>query len=154
MQRGEIRNRKAASRLRDFRGLCWGTISPTDIDAFIDFHGRLFVFVECKRKDVAMPIGQQLALERLVDACHAPPQRYSVGFFVYYESENEEDDIQFADTLVRKWRWNGKWKGVCERITLREAIERVLAWVEKKWKSDQDNVKDPRSSAKRDCPYP
>jgi hypothetical protein len=87
-----------------------------------------------------MPRGQQLALERLVDACHAPPRRYSVGILVYYESENEEDDIQFADTIVRQWRWDGEWKEVGKRITLREAIERLLGWVEKKGESEVYHV--------------
>ncbi len=36
-QRGKIRNKNAVARLRDFSGLRYKTITPMDIDAFLEF---------------------------------------------------------------------------------------------------------------------
>ena len=45
-ERGVIRNRQFAQQLRDFSGLRFGKITPTDIDGFMDFGDRLFVVLE------------------------------------------------------------------------------------------------------------
>jgi len=44
--RGTIRNATSALQLRDYSGLCWDRITPTDIDGLIDFGGRAFVLFE------------------------------------------------------------------------------------------------------------
>lgn len=75
VERGVIRNREYAKQLKDFSGLRYGKITPTDIDGFLDFGDQLFVVVEGKHAGSAIQTGQRLALERLVDACHCPPRR-------------------------------------------------------------------------------
>ena len=106
-KRGVIIHRDFKQRISDFSELRFGNITPTDLDAFMDFGNKLFVFVETKFQSAPMPRGQRLALERLVDACHNPPTRYSVGFLTSYSSSDE--DINLARTLVREYRWMGKW---------------------------------------------
>ena len=49
-KRGKIGNRRRALQIRDFTGLRWGNITPTDIDALIDFGDKVFVFIEVKKK--------------------------------------------------------------------------------------------------------
>lgn len=105
-ERGVIRNREFKQQIADFSGLKFGKITPTDLDAFMDFNNRLFVFVESKHGSSSMPYGQQLAIERLCDACHTPPHRYAVAFVT---SHNSNGDIDFANTTVTKYRWEGKW---------------------------------------------
>ena len=68
MSRGEINNRDRAMQINDFRGLRYGTITPTDIDGFLDLNDNVFVFIELKYGDAELPYGQRLALERLCDA--------------------------------------------------------------------------------------
>jgi hypothetical protein len=46
--RGVIRDVKYASEWRDYSGLCYGTITPTDLDGLIDFRNRLFILIEIK----------------------------------------------------------------------------------------------------------
>ena len=64
---GIVRNSNYAKQLLSFAGMKFGTISPTDIDAFIEIRGEVFIFIEAKFGDAEMPLGQRLALERLTD---------------------------------------------------------------------------------------
>ena len=106
IERGVIRNRAFKQKIADFSGLRFGNITPTDLDAFMDFNNKLFVFVEAKHGGAPLSYGQRLAIERLCDACHRPPERYAVAFITSY---NNEGDINFAQTTVTQYRWNGKW---------------------------------------------
>lgn len=125
-ERGVIRNRAAASQLRDFSGLRYGRITPTDIDAYMEFGGRLFIFIEGKFGGASLPRGQMLALERLVDAMHLPPQRYAA--LIVAQHETQGTDVDIASAGVRAWRWGGKWRQPVERgITVRRAINRLVA---------------------------
>lgn len=106
MIRGVINHREFKTQVADMSGLTFGKITPTDLDAFMDFNNKLFVFVEAKHGTSKIPYGQQLAIERLCDACHQPPIRYAVAFVT---SHNTSGDIDFASTTVTKYRWGGKW---------------------------------------------
>jgi hypothetical protein len=64
---GEFRNIKNTT-LPSFIGLRYGTITPTDIDAVIEYHGKAFIFIEAKYKDADIPDGQRILFVRLCDA--------------------------------------------------------------------------------------
>lgn len=120
-----IRNRAFAQQIRDFGGLRYGAIMPTDLDAYMEFGNRLFIFIEAKYGDGKMKGGQRLAMERLVDAIHVPPKRYAVALIVNHQSSG---DVDMANTTVRAFRWGGRWRQPMERgITLRRAINRLVA---------------------------
>lgn len=106
-QRGVIRNRQFRQRIADMSGLTFGKITPTDLDAFMEFGNRLFVFVESKFGEPRLSYGQKLALERLCDACHAPPERHAVVLVTSYA---DEGDIDLANTKVEMMRWAGEWR--------------------------------------------
>ena len=61
MSESLIRNRDYMRQIKDFSGLRFGKISPTDIDGFLDFGNSLFIFVEMKHGDARIPYGQKLA---------------------------------------------------------------------------------------------
>lgn len=120
--RGTIRNREYASRIRDFSGLLFGKITPTDIDGFIEFNDRVFIFIEAKYGEGKMPFGQRLALEHVVDAL-AETGRKSIALICYYD---ELGDVDFANSRVIEYRYGGQWRDDDRGLTLREAIERFL----------------------------
>jgi hypothetical protein len=104
----------------NFGGLRWGNITPTDIDAFIDFNDKLFVLVETKFGNSPMFYGQQLALERLCDACNSPERRAAL----FVTSHPKCDIIDLAETTVTKYRWAGKWHTPNDpHLTLLECVE-------------------------------
>ena len=120
-ERGKIRNRDYAQILRDFSGLRWGRITPTDIDSFLDFGNKAFVFIESKFKGKALAGGQKLALERLVDACSVP----SILLVVEHECGPGED-IEMGTLPVIQYRLRKQWRIPASPITTRHAIEAFL----------------------------
>lgn len=121
--RGKIRNPDQAMKVRDFSGLRWGKITPTDIDGFVEFANTLFVFVEGKFNGSAMPYGQRLALERLCDACHNEAnKKYSIAFVV---AHNGTDSFDYAKGPVVQYRWRGTWVEPTKPVMLKDAIDRM-----------------------------
>jgi hypothetical protein len=114
------RNREYGSQLKDFSGLRWGAISPTDIDAILEFSNRLFIIVEAKYKNAQVPFGQKLCLERLCDAINDPPNKHCLILLTSHESDG---DIDMGLTVVTQVRENGSWITEIPDVTLREAID-------------------------------
>lgn len=105
-ERGVIRNRERASQINDFSGLRWGNITPTDVDAMVEFGGRLFVLMECKTGNVEISTGQRLALMRVAAAIHQPPRRYAA--IVWARSDHAvEEDIDYAMLYAVQCWWPG-----------------------------------------------
>lgn len=111
-----LRNKEYAGQIKDYSGLKFGSISPTDIDACLEFGGKLFVFVETKFGNAVMPRGQQLALERLCD-------KLTVPSIIIQTTHESSGDIDMASTTVVRYRENAKWVDDIPEITLRNLIE-------------------------------
>ena len=114
------RNREYGSQLKDFSGLRWGAISPTDIDAILEFSNRLFIIVEAKYKNAQVPFGQKLCLERLCDAINDPPNKHCLILLTSHESDG---DIDMGLTVVTQVRENGVWAKEIPEISLRDLID-------------------------------
>lgn len=102
-----IRNRKQAQQIKDFSGLHWGKITPTDIDAMVEFGGRLFIFMECKHNGCEIGNGQRLAYMRAAAAVHSPPRHYAAIIWAS-SSHNEDEDIDYANLQVIQCWWPGE----------------------------------------------
>ena len=116
-----IRNPEWAAMLKDFSGLRYGRITPTDIDAFIDFGDKAFIFVEAKYGSSPVPTGQSLALQRLCDACWKAGKE-SVLFIVEHSTKTGEL-IDLANLPVRTMRWRGKWAPLNKDFNLRQGVD-------------------------------
>ncbi len=128
-QRGVIQNRNRRQQIADMSGLRYGNITPTDLDAFMDFGDRLFVFIEGKFIGTPMSRGQMVAIERLCDACNNRPRRFSFAIIADHFSPADED-IDFANMTVRAIRQNGRWTTPLQHgLTLRTAIDKMRAFV-------------------------
>ena len=129
-QPGVIRHRARSLQVNDFRGLRYGKITPTDVDGAIDFDGRLFIFVEAKFVGTPIGRGQELFLERVVDALELRPVRYAFAIIADHCHPSNED-VDFANMTVRAIRQNRRWSSVAEkRISVRKAIDKMVAAVE------------------------
>ena len=120
-ERGVIHHRERAQQIVDFSGLCFGTITPTDIDGLIEYRNRCFLFVEFKH--VSKPEiddGQRLALERMARGLRKPT-------FVLHAVHNVPShvDIDAAGALVHRLylNWKPEWRPPDRLITVREAAE-------------------------------
>lgn len=131
-QRGIIQNRARKQQIADMSGLRFHKITPTDLDGFIDFDDRLFVFIEGKFISTPVLYGQGLSIDRLCDACDNRPHRYAIAIIADHHHPSDED-IDFANMTVRSWRFKGQWrKPLAHGTTVRKAIDRMVAYVENK----------------------
>lgn len=119
-RRGAIRNRSFANQVKDFSGLRFGNITPTDIDGLLDFHGRAWVKMEFKHGDSQLPHGQRLALERLCDDC----ERSGKPSLLLIARHDTTGDIDCAGAHVVEFRWRYKWHRPTAVTTVRQAVER------------------------------
>lgn len=120
--RGIIRNRRLANQVKDYSGLRYGKITPTDIDGLIDFGNQVFVFLELKRFDNQLPVGQRLAIERLTDAI----EKAGKPALAIVCRHTTDDDIDVARCDVAEYRFNGMWREPTSNITVRQLVDRFL----------------------------
>ena len=127
LRRGVIKNRDFKNRVADMSGLRFGNITPTDIDAFLDFGDGVFVFIEGKYAGAGVQFGQGLAIQRLCDATHCPPHRYSFLIIADHDTPPPAD-IDFAEMTVRTYRLNRRWVYPLAPTTVRAAVDKLLAF--------------------------
>ena len=65
MREGLIRNTNQVKQAIDFKGLDFGNIHPSDIDAVLEFDNKHLILFEIKRSGNDIPIGQRLLLKRI-----------------------------------------------------------------------------------------
>jgi hypothetical protein len=123
-QRGVIRNRQLATRVKDYSGLRYGTITPTDIDGFMEFGDKLYVIIEGKTGAAALPYGQRLALERLCDVITSTGRPC---LLVICEHDSGAEDVDYAMCAVREYRLWGEWRSPGGLLTVRRVIDNFLS---------------------------
>ena len=131
-ERGVIYNREKKRRLMSFARLRYNKITPTDIDAFLDFGGRGYVVIEAKGIGVPVPTGQRIALERLLLKLSEPP---SLAIVIIAETPDGsmEDDVDLGACEVREvWHVkNGrKLRSTELGATVKEIVDRFKSWVD------------------------
>lgn len=124
MQNSHINSRTRARQLIDFKGLEYGTIRPTDIDALIEYNNQAYVFIETKYRDTELPHGQRLALERLTHdlALQGKP---TITIIAEHTIENPEQDIILAETKARSYKHNQNHWHYCT-LTVKQLIDNFL----------------------------
>lgn len=126
-QRGVIRNIKFARQRADFNGLRFGTITPTDIDGFVEFSDEVFIFMETKHGGAELPSGQRLALERVCDRVQAGGGEALVLVLHNSLTGNDNQTYDLAPLPVAQCRYKGKWFVPREAISARQAIEKFAS---------------------------
>lgn len=119
-----IRNRQFTQQIKDFSGLKFDKIMPTDIDGFLDFGNGAFVFIEAKHGDSKPSTGQRVALERLCSAAI----RGGVPSIVLIAKHEAGPgcDIDLGALPVTEVFMDGQWQEVKQIITVRESVIRFI----------------------------
>lgn len=126
MERGKIHNRARWQQVRDFSGLRFGNITATDIDGLIEYQNKGYIIFELKNGDAPLDFGQRLALERLTDTLTGAGKP-TICIISSHMSDNPEQDIDVANSLVVSYRSGGKWHEVVERgFITKELVERFI----------------------------
>lgn len=124
-ERGKIRNRQYANRVRDFSGLRFGNITPTDIDGMIEYKNICYVYIETKFESASLPNGQRLALERQCDDMSKVKPAIMI-----VASHNTDGDIDVANTTVTEFRFRNAWHETQTTTTTKDLVTRFINWAE------------------------
>jgi len=122
MSRGEVNNDSRFRQRLLYEGIRYAKITPTDVDAFIDFRDRLYVFAEVKYKDKAIDLGQEIAIKRLVDSSHCPPKRHSIA--LHCRHDIDVGDVYLRDTRVIRCYYAGQW--VAKNASFIDAVDALV----------------------------
>jgi len=127
--RGTIISPDRARQIRDFSGLCFGTITPTDIDGLIEYHDMAYILIELKLVGTELPHGQKLALERLTDDLRRT--KPAICIIAEHNTINPDEPIDAASAIVIQYRQHkARWREPHELYTVREMIKGFLALLE------------------------
>ena len=120
--RGLINNRERSLQVKKYDGLRYGAITPSDVDGFVEFKGKLFIFWELKLGKTPLPKGQQWGLERLCDAVEksGAPCYFLV---VRHNVEDTSEDIDVSQAIVSDVRYRGEWKKPGIEMNLKQVID-------------------------------
>jgi hypothetical protein len=118
---GKISFRARAQQLRDYSGLRFGNITPSDIDGAVDFGGRCFIFLEYKLAGAPIPYGQRLLYERICDALTTSETTSSA--IIAEHNQPADTDINCAGALAVEYRWDGEWHKLSPGMPVRTLIE-------------------------------
>lgn len=122
---GEVWNKKYSLQVKNYSGLAYGkkkNQTPTDIDGFIEWNDKLFIFVEIKYKTTKMDRGQEVALERLCDALEKAGKIACVMVAISTTSA-DEGPIMVDKLLIGRYRQLGRWHTPLVPTTVREAFD-------------------------------
>ena len=128
INRGKIYNTQRAKQLRDFSGLRFGNITPTDIDGLIEYKNKAYVIIELKYRENELPPGQKLALERLADNLQKSGKT-TLLILASHNQTNPNDEIDVANSTITSYRYKGKWY-LQNQFTVLELVKSFLNWIE------------------------
>ena len=100
-KRGSYNHNRLGKQLLRFDGLEYGTITPMDVDCAIEYRDAKIVLIEVKMKNVQVPIGERLALQRFVDD-FTRAGKQAIAIVADHTVFDPNDDIQIVDCLVRE----------------------------------------------------
>lgn len=127
-----VRNPERASQVLDFTGMLdMGTLYPTDIDGLIEWRDKAYLIFECKYRDAKMPIGQKIALERMVKDFHKAGKR-ACAIQISHDISDSQESVLVDKCLVRQLYLDveGRWRRPRRPITAGEFSREFIKWAE------------------------
>lgn len=101
---------------------------PTDIDGLIEYHDKGYVFFEVKHRDAAMPYGQRLALQRMVEDA-ARVGKTSIAIVCEHTVDDPCIPVTVATCRVREIYYSKehRWRAPkFSAMTVRQAVDGFL----------------------------
>jgi hypothetical protein len=126
--RGKIQFRGRAQQIKDFSGMRIGNITPTDIDAFIEYKNKCFIVIELKSENSMLSFGQKLAFERMIKSFDKP----SIFILCEHTTHDSSDDIPVSLSKVikvftKKWGWQE-----IEHYNLIDLVNKYIEYIDSK----------------------
>ena len=104
-------------------------ITPTDIDGMVEYQDKAMIFMEFKLGDADLPYGQCVALKRNVDN-NQKAGKQSVLLVCQHNIEDCLQDIDAAESIVRRFYYNGHWYEDGKR-TAKQVVDSFIEFLDK-----------------------
>ena len=131
--RGRVQFRRRARQIISFEGMQYGSGSPTDIDALIEWKGRAYILMEFKLRGAEVPKGQKLALVRMIDDL-TRAGKLATLLICEHEVDDPEQDVIAREARVRQVYFSGVWYPEAGKTyrkkTVGEAVERFIEYAD------------------------
>lgn len=123
--KSKIKNPSRMKQLIDFKGLeldCG--IYPTNIDGLIEYHDSEYIILEVKHKRANVPIGQKLAMQRMIDDFYKVGKR-AIAIVCEHTVDDTDKPIIAAIYYVREFYYGGehRWRPPENKMTVRQLID-------------------------------
>lgn len=125
MEASRINNPAGMRQLIDFRGLAVdGYIYPTDIDGLIEYKDSEYIIFEIKHGSTEVPLGQKLALQRMVDD-FTKVGKEAIALVCEHSVHDTDKTVIAALCKVREvyYGQEKQWRKPNRQITLRQAVD-------------------------------
>lgn len=129
-EHGVFNSRENAKQLIVFNGMTFGNVSPTDVDALIEYRDKAYIIFECKYRDAELPLGQKLALTRMVDALQQAGKESVL--MICEHAVAAKDDVVLGDTRVRCIYYRKQYHPMPPQTTTKEMTERFINYIEER----------------------
>ncbi len=125
-----IKEPRYARQLIDFSGLKIPStttghddVYPTDIDALIEYQDSEYLIFEIKYRKKQVPMGQQLALQRMADD-FVKAGKEAIVFICEHNEKDTTKPIVAANCLVREIYYRSEWRKFKKKIPAEEVLKR------------------------------
>jgi len=104
-----LNNLERKKQILDFEGIGIGNMRPMDIDFFMEYKNKAYIFIEAKYGSAEMPTGQTIAYTRVIDDLTKAGKDAILIIAEHRESDCSEN-VLLKDAKVRRYYRNGEWK--------------------------------------------
>lgn len=123
--RGSIKYLERYKQLISYEGMeRRRKITPTDIDGFIDYSGRAFVYIEGKLEGKGMDYGQRLAFEHIINS-HNKAGNLAIAILFAHNCEPDEIIIAKDKQVVGFYTGKG-WVNIEDKI--KTVLDVIIEW--------------------------
>ncbi len=99
-------------------------ITPTDIDGFIDYSGKVFVYLECKLEGKGMDYGQRFAFENIINSHN---KAGNLAIAILFVHNCKPDEIIIAKDKQAIGFYTGKgWKNIESEV--KTVLDVIIEW--------------------------
>lgn len=123
-------------QLVDFRGLELDSgIYPTDIDGLIEYHDKEYIIIEVKHGDVKVPVGQRVAMQRMVDD-FTKIGKNAIAIVCEHNVDDVDKPVIAAHCRVRELYYGGErmWRPPNMPMTVQQAVHSFRRYFNNKQK--------------------
>ena len=129
--RGVIENTERKQQIIDFRNLRYGNITPTDLDAYIEYKDKAKIWIEFKYGNAEPPYGQRLALQRdVMDA--EKIGKDAIAIIAEHDIHNPQQSIMADSCKVREicYKQGFVWRPPKFNCTVKEMVDKFIKYAD------------------------